>query len=213
MTREGAADRKNGVVFASLEDPRHPKPISEFTEGVTAGVHPLGPRRAQLEQLPHQDASIRDRVLARRRQGVDDGGGIAIAVGGQGGEVALGVDEQVSQLARQPRAAAVQAAPCYLDTDATVDKVCALVDEAGANGASLVALPEVFVGDTDCDAASASMAAHTFSCESTPLYLPRSAVSRQKTPAGNCSSPCGIACPQRVPSCGEGCSAVRQSLV
>jgi hypothetical protein len=25
FTREGAADRKNGVVFASLEDPRHPK--------------------------------------------------------------------------------------------------------------------------------------------------------------------------------------------
>lgn len=39
FTREGAADRRNGVVFASLEDPRHPKPISEFTEGVTAGVH------------------------------------------------------------------------------------------------------------------------------------------------------------------------------
>jgi hypothetical protein len=39
FTREGAADRKNGVVFASLEDPLHPKPISEFTEDVTAGVH------------------------------------------------------------------------------------------------------------------------------------------------------------------------------
>ena len=39
FTREGAADRKNGVVFASLEDPLHPKPISEFTDGVTAGVH------------------------------------------------------------------------------------------------------------------------------------------------------------------------------
>lgn len=38
-TREGAADRRNGVVFASLEDPRHPKVISEFTEGVTGGVH------------------------------------------------------------------------------------------------------------------------------------------------------------------------------
>lgn len=38
-TREGAADRRNGVVFASLEDPRHPKVISEFTTGVTAGVH------------------------------------------------------------------------------------------------------------------------------------------------------------------------------
>jgi hypothetical protein len=39
FTREGAADRKNGIVICSLEDPAHPKPISEFTEGVTAGVH------------------------------------------------------------------------------------------------------------------------------------------------------------------------------
>ena len=39
FTREGAADRKNGIVICSLEDPAHPKPISEFTEGVTGGVH------------------------------------------------------------------------------------------------------------------------------------------------------------------------------
>ena len=39
FTREGASDRRNGIVIASLEDPRHPKKISEFTEGVTAGVH------------------------------------------------------------------------------------------------------------------------------------------------------------------------------
>ncbi len=38
-TREGAADRRNGIVIASLEDPAHPKVIAEFTEGVTAGVH------------------------------------------------------------------------------------------------------------------------------------------------------------------------------
>ncbi|MGQ0648581.1 MAG: Ig-like domain-containing protein [Gemmatimonadaceae bacterium] len=38
-TREGAADRKNGIVIASLDDPLHPRVISEFTEGVTAGVH------------------------------------------------------------------------------------------------------------------------------------------------------------------------------
>ncbi|MBK7596288.1 MAG: hypothetical protein IPJ11_13875 [Gemmatimonadetes bacterium] len=38
-TREGASDRKNGIVIASLEDPAHPKVISEFTDGVTAGVH------------------------------------------------------------------------------------------------------------------------------------------------------------------------------
>jgi len=38
-TREGAADRKNGIVIASLEDPAHPKVIAEFTDGVTGGVH------------------------------------------------------------------------------------------------------------------------------------------------------------------------------
>ena len=39
FTREGAADRKNGIVIASTEDPEHPKVIAEFTEGVTGGVH------------------------------------------------------------------------------------------------------------------------------------------------------------------------------
>jgi hypothetical protein len=39
FTREGASDRKNGIVICSLEDPAHPKPISEFTDGVTGGVH------------------------------------------------------------------------------------------------------------------------------------------------------------------------------
>jgi hypothetical protein len=39
FTREGAADRKNGIVIVSVEDPAHPKPIAEFTDGVTAGVH------------------------------------------------------------------------------------------------------------------------------------------------------------------------------
>lgn len=43
------------------------------------------------------------------------------------------------------KAAAVQAAPTFLDTDATVDKVCALIEEAAGNGARLVAFPEVFV--------------------------------------------------------------------
>ena len=39
FTREGAADRKNGIVICEISDPAHPKPIAEFTEGVTGGVH------------------------------------------------------------------------------------------------------------------------------------------------------------------------------
>ncbi len=39
FTREGATDRRNGIVIASTADPAHPKPVSEFTDGVTAGVH------------------------------------------------------------------------------------------------------------------------------------------------------------------------------
>jgi hypothetical protein len=39
FTREGASDRKNGIVIADTHDPLHPKAISEFTTGVTGGVH------------------------------------------------------------------------------------------------------------------------------------------------------------------------------
>ncbi|MCU0633664.1 MAG: Ig-like domain-containing protein, partial [Gemmatimonadaceae bacterium] len=39
FTREGAADRKNGIVIASLDDPLHPKKCADFTDGVTSGVH------------------------------------------------------------------------------------------------------------------------------------------------------------------------------
>ena len=39
FTREGASDRKNGIVIADTRDPLHPKAVSEFTEGVTGGVH------------------------------------------------------------------------------------------------------------------------------------------------------------------------------
>lgn len=43
------------------------------------------------------------------------------------------------------KVASVQAAPIYLDTNATVDKVCKLVDEAAAEGAKLIAFPEAMI--------------------------------------------------------------------
>ena len=43
------------------------------------------------------------------------------------------------------RVAVVQAAPVVLDADATVEKACELIAQAGAEGARLVALPEAFV--------------------------------------------------------------------
>ncbi|MFN8571466.1 MAG: Ig-like domain-containing protein [Gemmatimonadaceae bacterium] len=39
FTRENADNRRNGIVICTLDDPLHPKPVAEFTEGVTAGVH------------------------------------------------------------------------------------------------------------------------------------------------------------------------------
>jgi len=39
FTREGADNRRNGIVIATLEDPLRPKKVADFTEGVTSGVH------------------------------------------------------------------------------------------------------------------------------------------------------------------------------
>ena len=43
------------------------------------------------------------------------------------------------------KVAAVQAAPVFLDTHATIDKACRLIREAAGQGAALVVFPEVFV--------------------------------------------------------------------
>lgn len=43
------------------------------------------------------------------------------------------------------KAAAVQAAPVFLDRDASIEKACSLIREAAGNGADLIVLPEVFI--------------------------------------------------------------------
>lgn len=39
ITREGASDRRNGIVLLDLADPAHPQVISTYTEDLTGGVH------------------------------------------------------------------------------------------------------------------------------------------------------------------------------
>ena len=39
FSREGASNRKNGIVVFDASNPCHPKPVSEYTETVSGGVH------------------------------------------------------------------------------------------------------------------------------------------------------------------------------
>lgn len=39
ITREGASDRRNGMVILDITDPAHPSVISTYTENLTGGVH------------------------------------------------------------------------------------------------------------------------------------------------------------------------------
>lgn len=48
------------------------------------------------------------------------------------------------------KVAAVQAAPVFLDREATVDKACRLILEAGENGADAVVFPECFIAAYPC---------------------------------------------------------------
>ena len=45
----------------------------------------------------------------------------------------------------QYKAAGIHASPVYLDLDATVEKACVLIDEAGQNGAKVIVFPEVYI--------------------------------------------------------------------
>lgn len=51
----------------------------------------------------------------------------------------------MSEVSHVVRGAVVQAAPVFLDLEATVEKACGLIREAGAGGAEIIAFPESFV--------------------------------------------------------------------
>jgi nitrilase len=57
----------------------------------------------------------------------------------------LALPKEVAMDTGSVRVAIAQASPVYLDREATVEKACRLIAEAGARGASLVAFPEGFI--------------------------------------------------------------------
>ena len=43
------------------------------------------------------------------------------------------------------KVAAMHVAPVFLDTDATIEKACSLIEKAARNGARLIAFPETYI--------------------------------------------------------------------
>ncbi|MEJ2541870.1 MAG: Ig-like domain-containing protein [Gemmatimonadota bacterium] len=55
LSREGASDRRNGVVILDLEDPAHPRVASTFENGLTGGVHNVFATDTHLFALSNGD--------------------------------------------------------------------------------------------------------------------------------------------------------------
>ncbi len=55
LSREGASNRRNGVVILDLEDPAHPRVASTFEEGLTGGVHNVFATNTHLFALSNGD--------------------------------------------------------------------------------------------------------------------------------------------------------------
>jgi hypothetical protein len=55
LSREGASDRRNGVVILDLADPAHPRVASTFEEGLTGGVHNVFATDTHLFALSNGD--------------------------------------------------------------------------------------------------------------------------------------------------------------
>jgi len=58
MTREGASDRRNGVVILDLANPAHPRIAAEVTENLTGGVHNAFPTDTHVFALSGGDKYV-----------------------------------------------------------------------------------------------------------------------------------------------------------
>ena len=58
LTREGASNRRNGVVILDLADPAHPVIASEYTDGLTGGVHNAFPTDDHIFALSNGDKYV-----------------------------------------------------------------------------------------------------------------------------------------------------------